>query len=162
MAASAFAVSRDDSTQEESGDSARRGARPGGEAKAEGEKPKGVQAVVEAGGAPSVPQRVVVECQAPSPVASAPRAAATAGKDKKEKAASLWRWEKVARDLVMTVIYSLVGLILALFGYKVYDWITPFDLRKELEVDQNTSLGIVAGCIILGTCIIVAAVMMAP
>ncbi|MBU1238075.1 DUF350 domain-containing protein [Myxococcota bacterium] len=65
-------------------------------------------------------------------------------------------------DIVATLIYSLLGLAVALFGYKVYDWITPFDLRKELEIDQNTSLGIVAGSIILGLCIIIAASIMSP
>jgi len=60
-------------------------------------------------------------------------------------------------DLVAVVVYSLLGLLLGLFGYKVYDWLTPFDLRKELEIDQNTSVGIVCGAIILGMCIIVAA-----
>ncbi len=60
-------------------------------------------------------------------------------------------------DLVATLVYALLGLALGLFGYKVYDWITPFDLRKELEIDQNTSVGIVCGAIILGMCIIVAA-----
>ena len=65
-------------------------------------------------------------------------------------------------DIVATLIYSLLGLVVALFGYKVYDWITPFDLRKELEIDQNTSLGIVAGSIILGLCIIIAASIMSP
>lgn len=65
-------------------------------------------------------------------------------------------------DLIATLVYSLLGLVVALLGYKVYDLITPFDLRKELEVDQNTSLGIVAGSIILGLCIIIAASIMSP
>lgn len=60
-------------------------------------------------------------------------------------------------DLMATLVYSLLGLVLGLLGYKVYDWITPFDLRKELEIDQNTSVGIICGAIILGMCIIVAA-----
>jgi putative membrane protein len=60
-------------------------------------------------------------------------------------------------DLVAVVVYALLGLFLGLFGYKVYDWLTPFDLRKELEIDQNTSVGIVCGAIILGMCLIVAA-----
>lgn len=60
-------------------------------------------------------------------------------------------------ELVAAVVYALLGLFLGLLGYKVYDWLTPFDLRKELEIDQNTSVGIVCGAIILGMCLIVAA-----
>lgn len=58
--------------------------------------------------------------------------------------------------LVATVAYSLVGMILALVGYKLYDLITPFSVTKELEEDQNVSVGIVVGAVILGTSIIVA------
>ncbi|MDA3862767.1 MAG: DUF350 domain-containing protein [Deltaproteobacteria bacterium] len=65
-------------------------------------------------------------------------------------------------DIISTLFYSLMGLAVALFGYKVYDIITPFDLKKELEVDQNTSLGIVVGSIILGLSLIIAASIMSP
>ncbi|MGM0596652.1 MAG: DUF350 domain-containing protein [Myxococcota bacterium] len=65
-------------------------------------------------------------------------------------------------DVISTLFYSLMGLAVALFGYKIYDIITPFDLRKELEVDQNTSLGIVVGAIILGLSLIIAASIMSP
>lgn len=73
-----------------------------------------------------------------------------------------FNWSKIGHDLLLTVIFSLVGLMIALFGYFVYQWIVPFDLRKELEIDQNTSLGIVCGAIILGLCIIVAAAIHSP
>lgn len=75
---------------------------------------------------------------------------------------ALFDWSKIGHDLVLTLIFSLLGLAIALFGYFVYHWIVPFDLRKELEIDQNTSLGIVAGSIILGLCIIVAAAIASP
>jgi uncharacterized membrane protein YjfL (UPF0719 family) len=35
--------------------------------------------------------------------------------------------------------------------------VLPFSLRKEFEDDQNTALGIVLGCLILGISIIIAA-----
>ena len=65
-------------------------------------------------------------------------------------------------DIFAVFVYSMIGLFIALIGYKVYDIITPFDLRKELEIDQNTSLGIVVGSIILGLCLIIAASIMSP
>ena len=116
-------------------------------------------------------QKIDVKCNIPpikvnvvSTAAAAP--AAKKGKTTKSKAAKakgpLIYWPKVARDLLLTLIFSLLGLVIALFGYFVYHWIVPFDLRKELEIDQNTSLGIVAGSIILGLCIIVAAAIASP
>ena len=65
-------------------------------------------------------------------------------------------------DILATLVYAFIGLVVALVGYKAYDLIVPFDLRKELEIDQNTSLGIVVGSIIIGLSIIIAAAIMSP
>lgn len=65
-------------------------------------------------------------------------------------------WALVFRNLLSTVVYSMLGIVLAIVGYKIYDWITPFSLTKELEEDQNISVGIVVGSMILGICIIIA------
>ena len=116
------------------------------------------------------PQKIDVKCNIPpikvnvqSAAAAAPAAKKGTTDKKAAKAkAPLIYWPKVARDLLLTLIFSLLGLVIALFGYFVYHWIVPFDLRKELEIDQNTSLGIVAGSIILGLCIIVAAAIASP
>jgi hypothetical protein len=113
------------------------------------------------------PTKVDVKCNIPPiRVNVAPSAAPTPAKGEDKAAptakAPLFNWSKVGRDLLLTLIFSLLGLAIALFGYFVYHWIVPFDLRKELEIDQNTSLGIVAGSIILGLCIIVAAAIASP
>lgn len=105
----------------------------------------------------NIPPITVNTAAAPLP----PSDQAAPGKRSRTKGA-LFDWSKIGRDLVLTLIFSLLGLAIALFGYFVYHWVVPFDLRKELEIDQNTSLGIVAGSIILGLCIIVAAAIASP
>jgi len=65
--------------------------------------------------------------------------------------------ELTAVGLLSTVVYGLVGILLAMVGYKVYGFIVPFSLTKELEEDQNTAVGIVVGSVIIGVSIIVAA-----
>jgi uncharacterized membrane protein YjfL (UPF0719 family) len=64
-------------------------------------------------------------------------------------------------SLVKHVVASLVfgGIGIAIFGvaFVIIRAITPFSLRKELEEDQNTSVGIVIGSVILGLSIIIAA-----
>jgi hypothetical protein len=110
------------------------------------------------------PTKVDVRCNIP-PIKVNVTAAAPPPADKaKGKAAKgpLFNWSKIGHDLLLTLIFSLLGLMVAMFGYFVYQWIVPFDLVKELEVDQNTSLGIVVGSIILGLCIIVAAAIASP
>ena len=64
-------------------------------------------------------------------------------------------------SLVKHVVGSLIftGIGIAVFGvaFLIIRAITPFSLRKELEEDQNTSVGIVIGSVILGLSIIIAA-----
>ena len=56
-----------------------------------------------------------------------------------------------------TLVYSLVGLAMFALAYKVLGVMMPFSIRKELEEDQNTALGIVLGSMMLGLAIIIAA-----
>ena len=61
------------------------------------------------------------------------------------------------QGLVASVIYSLIGLAVFVAGFYVIRLIMPFDVHKELEVDQNTAVGVVIGSFIIGLAIIVAA-----
>jgi len=54
-------------------------------------------------------------------------------------------------------VFCFLGLGILALVWAVLVKILPFSLRKEIEVDQNTSLGIVLGCLILGISIIIAA-----
>ncbi|MCK4667317.1 DUF350 domain-containing protein [Candidatus Dependentiae bacterium] len=65
-------------------------------------------------------------------------------------------WHLVIRNILSTGFYSMLGIILAIIGYKIYDWITPFSLTKELAEDQNVAVGIVVGSMMLGICLIIA------
>lgn len=71
--------------------------------------------------------------------------------------------EEIAKDhsifmneVISSIVFGIIGILLAALGYKVFDWITPFCLTKELAEDQNVSIGIVVGSIIIGVSIIVA------
>lgn len=66
------------------------------------------------------------------------------------------------KGLLDTVIYSLVGIILMAVGFFLINLVTPFSIKKEIEEDQNTSLGIIIGAVIIGIAIIVAAVISSP
>jgi len=66
-------------------------------------------------------------------------------------------WESFARPLLATVIYSLLGIVIFAFGFFLMNKLSPFSLRKEIEDDQNTALGIVMGSVTLGLAIVIAA-----
>ena len=60
-------------------------------------------------------------------------------------------------QLLVATVFSLLGLIILGVVWLVLVKVLPFSLRKEFEDDQNTALGIVLGCLILGISIIIAA-----
>ena len=58
--------------------------------------------------------------------------------------------------VVATVLYSLIGIVMATIGFKVVDWLTPGNLADEVANKGNRALAILAGSMILGVCIIIA------
>jgi len=67
--------------------------------------------------------------------------------------------QKALAELLPTVIYFVVGLIL--FGISIWlmEILTPFSIRKEIEEDQNVALGIVIGSALIGLAIILSALL---
>jgi uncharacterized membrane protein YjfL (UPF0719 family) len=63
----------------------------------------------------------------------------------------------LVRGVVSSLVYSLVGLLLFAVAFFVINKSVPFSLRKEIEDDQNTSLGIVIASVIVGIAMIVSA-----
>jgi putative membrane protein len=59
---------------------------------------------------------------------------------------------------LLTLIYTVFGLVIFGIAFWMMVKITPFSIRKEIEDDQNTALAIVIGAVILGLAIIIAAV----
>lgn len=64
--------------------------------------------------------------------------------------------EKILEGVLSSAIYGFLGIILMGIGFLVVKLVTPFSLKKEIEVDQNTSLGLIIGAVILGISIIIA------
>jgi len=60
-------------------------------------------------------------------------------------------------SLFTSVVYGLVGLILLLIGYYIYEIITPFSVKDELVSHRNPAVGMVVAAFILGMAIIIAA-----
>lgn len=60
-------------------------------------------------------------------------------------------------QLVPTVIYFVVGFILFGGAILIVEKLTPFSIRKEIEDDQNTSLGIIMGSGLIALAILLAA-----
>jgi putative membrane protein len=87
-----------------------------------------------------------------------------------------WAWHAVAGEVPMppiepriipptlswtsiftSVVYGLIGLILLLIGYYIYELITPFSVKEELVSHRNPAVGLVVAAFILGMAIVIAA-----
>jgi len=65
--------------------------------------------------------------------------------------------QKDLHDLIFTLVYSGLGLIV----FALFFWVTirfaPFSVIKEIEEDQNVALAVLMGAVMLGLSIIIAA-----
>jgi putative membrane protein len=59
--------------------------------------------------------------------------------------------------LVAAILYSLIGIALFGLAFFIIVKVAPFSIRKEIEEDQNTALGIIIGAVIIGIALIISA-----
>lgn len=59
--------------------------------------------------------------------------------------------------LLTTIIFVAIGLIVFAGAFFIIVRVVPFSVKKEIEDDQNTSLAILIGSMIIGMAIIIAA-----
>jgi hypothetical protein len=71
-----------------------------------------------------------------------------------------WHAQTLGQAIGYMVLFSAVGIIAAIAGYKLFDKCTPGDLHKEIVENKNIAAAIVAGSVILGVCLIIAAAML--
>ena len=61
--------------------------------------------------------------------------------------------------IVEGIVFSIVGLIVLMVGYKVFDMATPYDLNRQIAEENNTAAGIAVAGVLVSLGIIVAAAM---
>jgi putative membrane protein len=66
-------------------------------------------------------------------------------------------WMVLLNQVIAAVIFTLIGVVFFGVAFVVITRMVPFSIRKEIEEDQNTSLGIILGSVIIGLALIVAA-----
>ena len=65
---------------------------------------------------------------------------------------------KVLAGLVIeSVVFSIVGLVILLVGYKIFDMVTPYHLNHEIAEDNNTAAGVAVAGLLIALGLIVAA-----
>jgi uncharacterized membrane protein YjfL (UPF0719 family) len=59
--------------------------------------------------------------------------------------------------LINAVVFAILGVVLLVFSFIIWDKLTPYDLWKQIVEEKNMALAIFAGAMALGMSIIVAA-----
>ena len=65
--------------------------------------------------------------------------------------------EDLAMPILLSIVFTLVGVLLFAVCLFVIVRVAPFSIRKEIEEDQNVALGVIIGAMILGIALILAA-----
>lgn len=67
-----------------------------------------------------------------------------------------WHPELLMHPLLASIVFGLVGIGLAIVGFKLFDWAIPYNLEKEMCENKNVAVGIFCAAIVIGVCHIVA------
>jgi putative membrane protein len=65
------------------------------------------------------------------------------------------KMDQLLETLVTTLIFVAIGIVIFAVTYGILGLIYP--IKKEIEEDHNTALGIVIGAIMIGIALIIAA-----
>ena len=65
--------------------------------------------------------------------------------------------DSIFRGVVVSAVYVVIGIVVFLIAFWLMTKLAPFSIRKEIEEDQNTALGVLMGAVIIGLAIIIAA-----
>lgn len=71
-----------------------------------------------------------------------------------------WHAASLGQAVLYTVLFSLLGIGLAIVGYKLFDLCTPGKLHEEIFKNRNTAAALLGASVIIGVSIVVAAAIM--
>ncbi|AMJ64998.1 DUF350 domain-containing protein [Hymenobacter sp. PAMC 26628] len=57
--------------------------------------------------------------------------------------------------LLASIVYSVVGIVILVISFFLFDKLTPGTLRKEILEDQNTALAILGAAFMLSVALII-------
>ena len=71
--------------------------------------------------------------------------------------AMIIKLEELLPVVTTTVVFVAIGLVVFTIAFLLVVLIAPFSVKKEIEDDQNISLAVIIGSIIIGIAMIISA-----
>jgi putative membrane protein len=59
-------------------------------------------------------------------------------------------------NVLGALTFAAIGIAIFVIFFVIIDWLTPYDLWKEINEEKNLALAILVGSATLGICIIIA------
>lgn len=75
------------------------------------------------------------------------------------EAVQSWHAHTLLQAVLNVLLFAAIGIVAAIVGFKLFDKCTPGDLQKEILENKNLAAAVVAGAVIIGVSIIIAAAM---
>ncbi len=66
-------------------------------------------------------------------------------------------WGREAFLFVSSIVYAILGGLLLLIAYRVFDMTTPQDLGRQIFEEHNVAAGIMAGAFLIALALIISA-----
>lgn len=66
-------------------------------------------------------------------------------------------FSQYADGVVETLIYTFIGIVVAVISYFIVDLLIPGKMGKQIAEDKNLPIAVVAAAMIMGICMIIAA-----
>lgn len=64
-------------------------------------------------------------------------------------------WILLLKQIIEALVFGFIGVLMCSLFFWIVVKISPFSIRKEIEEDQNISLGLIIGAAIIGIAIII-------
>jgi putative membrane protein len=68
-----------------------------------------------------------------------------------------WDWVHLSYQIILTVVFTILGLICLGFSYWLINRYTVFSLHEEIIDNKNLALAVLLGAVVIGVALIVSA-----
>ena len=65
------------------------------------------------------------------------------------------RFTLLSAELITTAVYLFLGIVCLILGRRSLDWITPYDLNKEIQKERNVGVGAIEASIYISIAVII-------
>ena len=65
------------------------------------------------------------------------------------------RFTLLSAELITTAVYLVLGIVCLILGRRSLDWITPYDLNKEIQEERNVGVGAIEASIYISIAVII-------